>query len=108
LNELGIDSHSIRITPNGALQHVLHAQFLADLRQLCRRVFIVHYRGACDHAHPARVEVTQLRDHFFCKAIAEIFLAWIPGEVLKRQNCQHNPARRDFVPLSRVRKLHVR
>ena len=47
-------------------------------------MFVVHYRRACDHADTVRVEATELRDHFFRKAIAEIILAWIPGKIFKR------------------------
>ena len=82
-NELGGDAHFIGITPHASLQHILHVQVAGNPVQVLRAVFVVHHRGARDHAEALRIQAAQLGDHFLRQPVAEVILAGVPGRFSK-------------------------
>ena len=89
LNELRRDAHPARITPHAPFKNVLHPESTAYLVQRLLAVLVVHNRCPRDHPDMLRVQVSQLRDHLFRQAIAEVVLTVITGEIFKRKNRQH-------------------
>src|SRR6266404_7757668 len=90
LNELGSDTYFVCIASHAAFQHKLHSQFTSNLVQWRLAVLVMHDRGSRDHSQVLRIEVPHLRDHFLSRAIAEVFLPGISGQILEGQNSQHH------------------
>ena len=79
VNELGVDSHARPALLCATLQHVAHAELLADLLYVHRLAAIGEGRGARDD-ETAR-QPRQAGGQFFSQNIAEIILARIAREI---------------------------
>jgi hypothetical protein len=90
LNQLGRNSHFVRIAPDATLEHILHSQFTSNLVERRLTALVMHDRGARDYAHMLRIEIPQSRDHFFGHPVAEVFLRGVSSHILERKNCQHH------------------
>jgi hypothetical protein len=51
----------------------------------------MHRSRSRDYSQLLRFQAAELRDHLLGHAVGNEFLAWIPAEVLERQNDQHDP-----------------
>jgi hypothetical protein len=76
--------------PQATLEHVVHAQFLADLRHGLVSLFIGHGRGTRDHSHAMRRHLPQSHDCLLAQAIAEIFLRRVATQVFEGKNGEHD------------------
>src|SRR5689334_1319746 len=89
LDELSGDSHSICFAPDAAFQDVLDLKLTTDLVQWLSAAFILHDRGAGDNSKVIRIKIPELGDHLLSKAVTEVVLACIAGEVLEREHGHH-------------------
>ena len=94
LNQLAGDANLLRITADTALKNILHTQLATDLVQWSCTILVVHHRRARDYTEALGIQIAQLRDHFFGKAVAEIILVGISGQVLEGQDRQHDSSGR--------------
>ena len=93
-DQLGGHPDRARVPPHAAQQHVLDPQLAPDPLRRLLGLLEVHHRGPGDHAEPRGIPVPQLGDHLLRQAVAEILLPLVAGQILKRQDRQHDPARR--------------
>jgi hypothetical protein len=91
LDELGRDSDVVGVPADAPFDDVLHAELAPDLIQRRLAALVTHHGSARDHSQVPGIEISDLHDHFFGQSVAEIVLAGIAGEVLKREDGEHDP-----------------
>ena len=92
-HQLGGHPNPARVPPHAAQKQVLGAQLAPDPLRRILSVLEVHHRRPGDHAEPGGVAAPHLGDHLLGKAVAEVLLPLVAGEILKRQDRQHDPGR---------------
>src|SRR5262252_720582 len=88
-NELRRDSNLVAIASNATLKHIVHAQFLANLLNTFRGVFVGHGAGARNDPKQLGAQGPELRDYFLGESIAEVLLAGISTQVLEGEYGEH-------------------
>jgi len=85
LDQLTGDADPVTGLANAALEHIVHAEFAADLFDIDGFALVGEARIARDHEQ--RLEPRQRGDDLLDHAIGEIFLLGIAAHVLERQYC---------------------
>src|ERR1700726_1971948 len=73
-----------------------YAELVADLPDAFRGRFKLHGRGSGDHPEALRAQASDLGDHLLCQPVAEVVVLVARGEVLDRQDHQHDPTNDAF------------
>ena len=73
-NQLSSDANAASFAPHATFEHLVHVQFLADLRPGLVGLLAGHGRGTGDHSHAIRRHLPQSHDCLLTQAIAEILL----------------------------------
>ena len=94
LDELRRDSGAIADSSKARLEQIADAELPPDLVGSLRCVLVVHRRRARDDPQSRRVDAAEDGDHLLGQPVAEVLLFGIAGQVLKRQNRQHDPTGR--------------
>ena len=84
VDQLRVDVHATTQATDRALQNTVHAKFAGDVAQGSPGSFILHHRGARDHTQTG--VFGEHGDQLVGRAIGEIVLGGITGEVLERQH----------------------
>jgi hypothetical protein len=83
LNQLCRDAYSPACTEYAAFQHARNPKLLTDTANTLAAPFVAHCRRARDHSEPLRIQLAELRDHFFRQSVAEVLLSSGGAQVLK-------------------------
>ena len=90
VDELYGDSHLVAIAADAALEHVVDTQFLSDLGDILRCMFVRHGRSPRDHAQLVSIQFAELGDHLLGQAVRKVVFRSVATEVLEGQHSQHN------------------
>ena len=89
-NQLGRDANAVNFAPNATLEHIVHTQFLANLRHRLIGLLVRHRRRTRNHSHAMRRHLSQSHDCLFAQTIAEVLLRWVSAQVFEGQNGEHD------------------
>ena len=101
VNQLRRDTHSPTNATHRALDDGIDARLTADLRQVLRRLLVLHDRGARDHLE--RAHLGKARNQLLRHAIREVLFAGLAGEVIQRQHRYRSDGWRTDGPLAPCR-----
>jgi hypothetical protein len=91
-NQLRDDADMVCLTAKTPFQDKIDAELPCNLCNVLRSPLVGHHRRASDHAQVRRIEPSEFGDHLFGQSVADELLLRIAGEVLERQNREHDPA----------------
>ena len=90
-DQLGGHPDPARVPPHAAQKQVLGAQLAPDPLRRVLGVFEVHDRGPGDDTEPRGIPAPDLGNHLLGESVTEVLLPLVAGEILKRQDRQHDP-----------------
>ena len=94
LDQLHGDAQLIAKPPDAAFEHVVDAQFRADLADVLPGPLVEHRRRSRDDAELRRLQGAEFRNHLLGEAVAQVFLLGVTAEILEWQDRQrHLPGR---------------
>ena len=104
LDQARRDAYAPARAAHGALEHVMHAEFAADVRDAPARSLEHQAGGPGDHAEPLRVQGRELGDHLLGQAVGEEIVPATAACIRERQHCEHHALASGCVGCARVER----